>query len=45
MIIMNDDHEDKVRICGVYKKQITAKKDNNKKIVNQNSNDNNKINK
>ena len=45
MIIMDDDHEDKVRICGVYTKPITAKKDNNKKTVNQNRNYNNKINK
>lgn len=42
MIIMNDDNEGKLSICGVYTKRITAKKDNNEKIMNQN---NNKINK
>lgn len=31
MIIMNDDNEGKLSICGVYTKQITAKKDNNEK--------------
>lgn len=31
MIIMNDDNEGKLSVCGVYKKRITAKKDNNEK--------------
>lgn len=31
MIIMNDDNEGKLSICGVYTKRITAKKDNNEK--------------
>lgn len=31
MIIMNDDNEGKLSICGVYTTRITAKKDNNEK--------------
>ena len=31
MIIMNEDNEGKLSICGVYTKRITTKKDNNEK--------------